>query len=63
MFIILPVGMDYRTERLPIVTFTLIGINTLIYLVSLGFSFGTQGESEQWIHQNLWLIPADSYSC
>ena len=29
MFIVLPVGMNYRTERLPIVTFTLIGINTL----------------------------------
>ncbi|MGA3267506.1 MAG: rhomboid family intramembrane serine protease [Verrucomicrobiota bacterium] len=62
MFIILPVGMDYRTERLPIVTFTLIGINMLVYLVSLGFFFGTQGESDQWILQHLWLIPADSYS-
>jgi membrane associated rhomboid family serine protease len=52
--------MNYRTERLPVVTFTLIGINTLIYLVSLGFSLGTQGDSELWIRQNLWLIPAAS---
>ena len=60
MFIILPVGVNYRTERLPIVTLTLIGINTLIYLVSLGFFFGTRGESELWIYRHLWLTPTDS---
>ena len=49
MFIVLPVGMNYRTERLPIVTFTLIGINTLVYLVSLFFFFSTGAESELWI--------------
>lgn len=60
MFIVLPVGMNYRTERLPVVTLTLIGINTLVYLVSLFFFFNTGGESRLWIHQNLWLTPADS---
>jgi membrane associated rhomboid family serine protease len=60
MLIILPVGMNYRTERLPVVTFTLIGINTLVYLVSLFFFFDTQGESDLWIMQHLWLIPANS---
>lgn len=34
MFFIIPVGVDYRTQRLPVVTFVLIGINTLIYLLS-----------------------------
>ena len=60
MIIVLPVGMNYRTERLPVVTFSLIGINTLVYLVSLFFFFNTGGESEAWIYQNLWLTPADS---
>jgi membrane associated rhomboid family serine protease len=52
--------MNYRAERLPIVTFSLIGINTLVYLVSLIFYFNTQGESEFWIREHLWLIPAQS---
>lgn len=60
MFIVLPVGMNYRTQRLPVVTLALIGINTLVYLVSLFFLFSTGGESELWIYQNLWLTPADS---
>lgn len=61
MFIVLPVGMNYRTERLPVVTFTIIGINTLVYLISLIYFFGTGGESELWIRQYLWLIPAKSF--
>lgn len=62
MFIILlPVGMNYRTERLPVVTFTLMGINTLVYLVSLIFFLATQGESDIWIFEHLWLIPSVSY--
>ena len=60
MFIVLPVGMNYRTERLPVVTFALIGINTLVYLVSLFFFFNTGKESELWIYQHLWLTPANS---
>jgi membrane associated rhomboid family serine protease len=60
MFIVLPVGMNYRTERLPVVTFTLIGINTLVYLVSLFFLFNTGGESQLWIFHHLWLTPANS---
>ena len=61
MFIAIPVGMNYRTERLPLVTLSLIGINTLVYLVSLFFFFRTDGESELWIYQNLWLIPEQSF--
>jgi membrane associated rhomboid family serine protease len=58
MFIALPVGMNYRAERYPAVTFWLIGINTLIYFVSLFFFFRTDGESELWIIYHLWLIPS-----
>jgi membrane associated rhomboid family serine protease len=58
-FFFLPVGMNYRTERFPIVTFSLIGLNTLVYLISLIFFFSTQGASDLWIYEHLWLIPAD----
>jgi membrane associated rhomboid family serine protease len=58
MFIALPTGMNYRTERLPLVTFILIGVNTLIWLISEICFLSTQGKSEEWIYENLWLTPA-----
>jgi membrane associated rhomboid family serine protease len=61
MFIAVPVGMNYRTERLPLVTFSLIGLNTLVYLVSLACYFSTDGNSDAWIMAHLWLIPAQSH--
>ncbi len=61
MLVLIPVGMNYRTERLPLVTLSLIGINTLVYLVSLFFFFKTDGDSDLWILQHLWLIPAQSF--
>jgi membrane associated rhomboid family serine protease len=61
MFIAVPVGMNYRTERLPWVTFSLIGLNTLVYLVSLVCYFSTDGNSDDWIMENLWLVPAQSH--
>ncbi len=53
--------MNYRTERLPVVTLSLIGINTLVYLVQLIFAIATQGDSDDWVYGHLWLIPAISY--
>ena len=61
MFITIPTGMNYRTERYPVVTFTLIGLNTIVWLVSLILGIVTQGDSQDWIYQHLWLIPAQSY--
>jgi membrane associated rhomboid family serine protease len=61
MFIAIPVGMNYRTDRYPVVTLSLIGLNTLIWLVSTVFFFSTNGDSEYWILDHLWLIPAVSY--
>ncbi len=61
MFIAIPVGMNYRTERLPLVTLSLIGVNTLVWLVSTICFFSTDGESEAWILKHLWLVPAQSY--
>lgn len=53
--------MNYRTERLPLVTFSLIGLNTLVYLVSLVCYFSTDGNSDDWIMEHLWLVPAQSH--
>jgi hypothetical protein len=65
MFIAIPVGMNYQAERLPLVTFSLIGLNTLVYLVSLICSFQTDGDSNIWIVKHLWLIPSACtwYAC
>src|SRR5947209_5999433 len=52
--------MNYQTERAHIVTFTLMGVNVLVYLVSLGFTLGQGSDATIWIFQHLWLIPADS---
>src|SRR5215471_4675287 len=60
MFIILPVGMNYQTDRRPIVTFTLIGLNVLVYLVGLAFTLSQGKDAAIWIYPHLWLIPADS---
>lgn len=60
MFIILPVGMNYHTERRPIVTFTLMGLNVLVYLISLVFFLSQGTDAELWIYEHLWLTPADS---
>ncbi|HXI73322.1 MAG TPA: rhomboid family intramembrane serine protease [Verrucomicrobiae bacterium] len=61
MIVILPVGMNYQTGRLPLVTFSIIGLNTLVYLVSLICSINTGGVSNDWIFEHLWLIPGESY--
>ena len=61
MFIVVPVGMNYRTERFPIVTVSLVGLNTLVYLVTLICNLSTGGDTNDWVLQYLWLIPAQSY--
>jgi len=65
MFIAIPVGMNYRTERLPLVTLSLIGLNTLVYLVTLVCALSTDGDSNLWVMQHLWLIPSACtwYAC
>lgn len=61
MVLFIPTGMNYRTERMPVVTLTLIGINTLVYVVGLICFLATQGDSQEWIVNNLWLTPAESH--
>ncbi len=58
MFFLLPVAVDYEARRYPVVTFTLIGLNTALYLIGLALSLGGQGETEPLI-MNLGLIPAE----
>ncbi len=60
MVLFVPTGMNYRTERWPVVTLTLIGINTVVFVVGLICFLATQGESQEWIADNLWLKPAES---
>src|SRR6185436_10323940 len=55
-YFIIPVGVDYRAQRYPVVTFTLMGINTLIYLIS--FYFWTSDTAlYQWWMDTFWLVP------
>src|SRR6185312_9841958 len=62
MLIILPVGMDYRARRYPVVTFTLMGLCTAVYLITLAVHLsGASDETEEWIYENLWLIPEVSH--
>jgi membrane associated rhomboid family serine protease len=56
MFFILPVAVDYQARRYPVVTFTLMGLNALIYLVGLAVFLAGKGGSEPLI-MNLGLIP------
>jgi len=58
MFIAIPVGMNYRTERLPLVTFSLMGVNTLVFLTTMACAASTDGASEAWVYSHLWLKPA-----
>jgi membrane associated rhomboid family serine protease len=61
MILIIPTGVNYRTERFPVVTFTIMGINVLLYLVSLVmFWFGDRSGENDWLIDNLGLIPAES---
>jgi membrane associated rhomboid family serine protease len=61
MFFILPVGVDYQARRYPVVTFTLMGICVLAYLVTLALKLAMGVEVDDWVVDNLWLIPAESH--
>jgi membrane associated rhomboid family serine protease len=61
MFLLFPTGVDYRTERYPVVTFTLIGICTAIYLGFLPFELSSGERVELWELEHLWLTPSLSH--
>lgn len=60
MFFLLPVGVDYQARRYPVVTFTLMGICVLVYLVTLGLRLSHGPDVDVWVVNHLWLIPAES---
>jgi membrane associated rhomboid family serine protease len=62
MFFIIPVGVDYRARRYPMVTFTLMGICVLIYVVTLFLKLSYGADAiDDWVFENLWLIPAEGH--
>ena len=54
MFFMLPVAVDYQARRYPVVTFTIMGLNAVVYLVSLALFLA--GKAEPLI-MNGGLIP------
>lgn len=61
MFLILPTGVDYRTRRYPVVTFTIIGLCTLLWLLQLVLRLAKGPEVDDWFLEHLWYTPAISH--
>ncbi len=60
MFLVIPTGVDYRTARYPIATFSIMGVNVAVYLVSLLCTLAHPESAQEWIFEHLWLTPATS---
>src|SRR5262245_29694697 len=54
--LIFPVGADYRAERQPVVTFTLIGINIAVFLLEI---VAAANGGDETMFRTLGLVPAD----
>jgi membrane associated rhomboid family serine protease len=62
MFIILPVGVDYRAKRYPVVTFTLMGICVVVYLAHTIIRLSGNTEAvDEWVFGHLWLVPSEAH--
>jgi membrane associated rhomboid family serine protease len=60
MFFIIPVGVDYTARRYPVVTFILIGLNTLLYVIHLFVGWLGGPESPGRFLHALGLVPAEA---
>lgn len=58
MFVLLPVAVDYQAQRYPVVTFTLMGANAALYVVSFLLFLGGDHETDPLV-MNLGLIPTE----
>ncbi len=58
MFLIMPVGMNYRTSRAPVITLAIIGLCTLFYLGGLPFMLKPESDGALWLLTHFWVIPA-----
>jgi membrane associated rhomboid family serine protease len=54
--IILPVGVDYQAQRYPVVTFTLMGINVVVFLAQIVAAISGAGME---MMMNFGLVPAN----
>jgi membrane associated rhomboid family serine protease len=61
MFFLLPVGVDYRARRYPVVTFTLMGICVVTYLLTLAGRLSKGLDFFEWEMSHLWLTPSLSH--
>jgi len=59
MFLILPVSVEYKANRMPLVTFWLMGINTAIHLALMILFFTNQAANER-VYELFALVPNDS---
>lgn len=60
MFFILPVGVEYEARRYPVVTFALMGINTLVFMISFWIYLGNDEMVRSFLN-GYWLIPELSH--
>jgi membrane associated rhomboid family serine protease len=60
MILFLPVGVDHRASRLPVVTFTLMGVNIAVFALLWILELSGGEAAEEWILSNLWLVPGES---
>lgn len=61
MFIILPVGVNYSARRYPVVTFTIMGLCTAVFLFTFGGHLWRGETFDESVLENLWLTPAMSH--
>lgn len=60
MLLLIPTGVDYQTRRYPVVTFSIMGICTAVYLVTLVLWLANGSGVDEWVFDHLWLTPAFS---
>ncbi|MFM2294527.1 MAG: hypothetical protein RLZZ350_940 [Verrucomicrobiota bacterium] len=61
MFFLIPIGVDYRANRYPVVTFSLIGLNVLLFFAGLFHApFESAADADGFWYFRLGLVPATS---
>ena len=65
MFFLIPVGVDYQARRYPVVTFSLMGVNVVVYIISVVVFFASGAVALEtveltWWEKTFWLIPKAS---
>jgi membrane associated rhomboid family serine protease len=60
MFLLLPVAVDYRASRQPVVTFSLIGVCVLMFLLTIAIGAGGGIEAFRGWFLSLALVPAEN---